>query len=50
MESLQAIFSRTKISDETEVLVRDVNVFRELSTVVSTSDKKYALINKYIKK
>lgn len=41
MESLQAIFSHTKISDETEILVRDVNVFRELSTVVSTSDKKY---------
>ncbi|XP_036319212.1 protein gone early-like isoform X2 [Rhagoletis pomonella] len=40
MESLQAIFSHTKISDETEILVRDVNVFSELSTVVSTSDKK----------
>ncbi|XP_018800589.1 PREDICTED: protein gone early isoform X1 [Bactrocera latifrons] len=40
MESLQAIFRHTKISDETEILVRDVNVFRELSTVVSTSDKK----------
>ncbi|XP_023166573.2 protein gone early isoform X1 [Drosophila hydei] len=40
LESLQAIFPNTRISEETEVLVRDVEVFHELSTLISTSDKK----------
>ncbi|XP_017851911.1 protein gone early isoform X2 [Drosophila busckii] len=40
LESLQAIFTNTKITEETEVLVRDVEVFQELSTLLSTSDKK----------
>ncbi|KAL7744902.1 hypothetical protein ACLKA6_007179 [Drosophila palustris] len=40
MESLQVIFPSTRISEDTEVLVRDVEVFHELSTLVSTSDKK----------
>ncbi|XP_068154731.1 protein gone early isoform X1 [Drosophila tropicalis] len=40
IESLQAIFPNTKITEDTEVLVRDVEVFHELSTLLSTSDKK----------
>lgn len=40
MESLQVIFPNTRISEDTEVLVRDVEVFHELSTLMSTSDKK----------
>ncbi|XP_055915562.1 protein gone early [Eupeodes corollae] len=39
-ESLQAIFPQIKITDETEVLVRDLDVLHEMSIVVSTSDKK----------
>uniref|UniRef100_A0A1I8NC68 Peptidase M13 N-terminal domain-containing protein n=1 Tax=Musca domestica TaxID=7370 RepID=A0A1I8NC68_MUSDO len=39
-ETLQALFPHTKINDDTEVLVRDVDVLNELSTIVSTSDKK----------
>lgn len=40
LESLQAIFHNTRINEDTEVLVRDVEVFHELSTLMSTSDKK----------
>ncbi|XP_055840885.1 protein gone early [Episyrphus balteatus] len=39
-ESLQAIFPQIKITDDTEILVRDVDVLHEMSIVVSTSDKK----------
>ncbi|XP_030381472.1 protein gone early isoform X2 [Scaptodrosophila lebanonensis] len=40
LESLQTLFPHTKISEDTEVLVRDVKVFEELSTLLSTSDKR----------
>ncbi|XP_032593845.1 protein gone early isoform X2 [Drosophila grimshawi] len=40
LESLQAIFTNTKISEETEVMVRDVEVFHAISNLISTSDKK----------
>ncbi|KAH8357459.1 hypothetical protein KR084_006253 [Drosophila pseudotakahashii] len=40
LESLQAIFPKTKITEETEVLVRDVEVMHALSILLSTSDKK----------
>ncbi|XP_052856396.1 protein gone early isoform X1 [Drosophila gunungcola] len=40
MESLQAIFPKTKITEDTEVLVRDVEVMNALSVLLSTSDKK----------
>lgn len=43
METLQALFPHTKISDDTEVLVKDVEVLSELSGIISTSDKKYVL-------
>lgn len=39
-ESLQAIFPQIKITDDTEILIRDVDVLHEMSIVVSTSDKK----------
>ncbi|KAL9877928.1 protein gone early isoform X1 [Glossina fuscipes] len=39
-ETLQALFPHTKINEDTEVLVHDIEVFHELSTVLSTSDKK----------
>ncbi|XP_022211833.2 protein gone early isoform X2 [Drosophila obscura] len=39
-ESLQAIFPNTKITEDTEVLVRDVEVLHSLSELLSTSDKK----------
>ncbi|KAH8330162.1 hypothetical protein KR074_009453 [Drosophila pseudoananassae] len=40
LESLQTIFPKTKITEETEVLVRDVEVLHALSILLSTSDKK----------
>ncbi|KAH8278155.1 hypothetical protein KR018_005339 [Drosophila ironensis] len=40
LESLQAIFPKTKITEETEVLVRDVEVMQDLSVLLSSSDKK----------
>ncbi|XP_060663119.1 protein gone early isoform X1 [Drosophila nasuta] len=40
LESLKAIFPNTHITEDTEVLVRNVEVFHELSTLISTSDKK----------
>lgn len=40
LESLQTIFPKTKITEDTEVLVRDVEVLHALSILLSTSDKK----------
>ncbi|KAH8259078.1 hypothetical protein KR038_005784 [Drosophila bunnanda] len=40
LESLQAIFPKTKITEDTEVLVRDVEVLHAVSVLLSTSDKK----------
>ncbi|KAH8373206.1 hypothetical protein KR009_002526 [Drosophila setifemur] len=40
LESLQTIFPKTKITEDTEVLVRDVEVLNALSILLSTSDKK----------
>ncbi|XP_037937155.1 protein gone early isoform X2 [Teleopsis dalmanni] len=46
LETLQTLFPRTKITEDTEVLVRDIEVFRKLSVVVSTTDK--IAINNFI--
>ncbi|XP_013100824.1 protein gone early isoform X2 [Stomoxys calcitrans] len=46
METLQALFPNTKINDDTEVLIKDVEVINELSTIVSSSDRKS--INNFI--
>ncbi|KAM7349767.1 endothelin converting enzyme 1 isoform 2-T4 [Cochliomyia hominivorax] len=40
LETLQALFPHTKITEETEILVKDVEFFNQISTVVATSDKK----------
>ncbi|KAI8127873.1 Protein gone early [Lucilia cuprina] len=40
LETLQALFPHTKITEETEILVKDVEFFHQISTVVATSDKK----------
>ncbi|XP_037927153.1 protein gone early isoform X2 [Hermetia illucens] len=38
-ESVQAIFSKTKITEKTEVLVRNVDTLETMSIIVSTSDR-----------
>ncbi|XP_075157462.1 endothelin converting enzyme 1 isoform X2 [Haematobia irritans] len=40
MDTLQTLFPHTKINDDTEVLIKDVEVISELSNIVSSSDKK----------
>lgn len=40
LETLQALFPHTKITEETEVLVKDVEYFTQISIVIATSDKK----------